>query len=120
MLYLVNQSMVDIGIGEAGLVALTGYAVVFVGLILLMIVVIIVGKIMVSSQSKKAAAQAAPAAAAAAPAPAAAPAAAPGTAGEVKLYDVSERDAAMIMAIVAHKLNKPLNELRFKSIREVK
>lgn len=119
MLYLVNQSMVDIGLGEAGLVALTGYAVVFVGLILLMIVVIIVGKIMVSSQRKKAAAQAAPAAAAAAPAPAA-PAAAPGTAGEVKLYDVSERDAAMIMAIVAHKLNKPLNELRFKSIREVK
>ena len=52
MLYLVNQSMVDIGIGEAGLVALTGYAVVFIGLILLMIVVIIMGKIMVSSQRK--------------------------------------------------------------------
>ena len=30
------------------------------------------------------------------------------------------RDAAMIMAIVANKLQKPLNELRFKSIKEVK
>ena len=28
--------------------------------------------------------------------------------------------AAMLMAIVANKLNKPLNELRFKSIKEVK
>ena len=53
-------------------------------------------------------------------APAAAPAAAPGTAGELKLYDTDPRDAAMVMAIVADKLGKPLNELRFKSIREVK
>ena len=27
--------------------------------------------------------------------------------------------AAMVMAVVAHKLGKPLNELRFISIREV-
>ena len=44
---------------------------------------------------------------------------APGTAGELKLYNVEERDAAMVMAIVADKLGKPLNELRFISIREV-
>lgn len=44
---------------------------------------------------------------------------APGTAGELKLYNVSERDAAMVMAIVADSLGKPLNELRFISIREV-
>ena len=54
----------------------------------------------------------------AAPAPAAP--AAPGTAGQIKLYDTPDRDAAMIMAIVAHKLGKPLNELRFISIKEVK
>ena len=30
------------------------------------------------------------------------------------------RDAAMIMAIVADSLGKPLNELRFISIKEVK
>ena len=47
-------------------------------------------------------------------------AAAPGSAGEVKLSNVPDKDAAMLMAIVAHKLNKPLNELRFKSIKEVK
>lgn len=45
---------------------------------------------------------------------------APGSAGEVKLYDTDPRDAAMIMAIVADELQKPLNELRFISIREVK
>ena len=61
---------------------------------------------------------------AAAPAPAAAPkpvlaAAAPGTAGEVKLFDVADKEAAMLMAIVANKLGKPLNTLRFKSMKEV-
>ena len=45
---------------------------------------------------------------------------APGSAGEVKIYDTDPRDAAMIMAIVADKLQKPLNELRFVSIKEVK
>ena len=45
---------------------------------------------------------------------------APGTAGEVKIYDTDPRDAALIMAIVADKLQKPLNELRFVSIKEVK
>ena len=42
------------------------------------------------------------------------------TAGEVKLHDVPDRTAAMLMAIVADKLGKPLNELRFISIREIK
>ena len=61
---------------------------------------------------------AAPAAAPAAPAPAAEPA--PGSAGELKLYDTDPRDAAMVMAIVADTLGKPINELRFISIKEVK
>ena len=52
------------------------------------------------------------------PAKKAAPA--PGSAGELKLYDTDPRDAALIMAIVADHLGKPLNELRFKSIKEVK
>ena len=65
---------------------------------------------------------AAPAAAPAAAAPAApaVKAFAPGSAGEVKLHDVPDRTAAMLMAIVADKLGKPLNELRFVSIREIK
>ena len=45
---------------------------------------------------------------------------APGSAGQIKLYTTDPKDAAMIMAIVADSLGKPLNELRFISIREVK
>lgn len=45
---------------------------------------------------------------------------APGSAGHVKIHDVEPKTAAMIMAIVANKLDKPLNELRFISIKEVK
>lgn len=44
---------------------------------------------------------------------------APGSAGELVLKDVSERDAAMIMAIVADELKVPLNTLRFISITDV-
>lgn len=111
------QDMVNISIGTGGVVALLGYVVVFIGLILLMIVVMIMSKIMIARAKK-----AAPAAAEAAPAPAAVLPAkkAPGTAGELKLYDTDPRDAAMIMAIMADTLGKPLNELRFISIKEVK
>ena len=45
---------------------------------------------------------------------------APGTAGKLKLHDVEPKTAAMLMAITADKLGKPLNELRFISIKEVK
>ena len=119
-MFFVNAALNDISIGTAGLVALLGYAVVFVGLIALMAVVLVMGKIMVAKKAKTAAAAPAPAAPAAAPAPKAAPVLAAGTAGECKLYNVGDREAAMLMAIVANKLGKPLNELRFKSIKEVK
>ena len=108
--------MENIGILDAGIIALLGYAVVFFGLILLMGVVIAMGKLFQAKEAK-----------AAAPAPAAAPAApaveapkAPGSAGQLKLHDVEPKTAAMIMAIVADKMGKPLNELRFISIKEVK
>ena len=109
-----------ISIPDAAITALLGYAVIFAGLIALMVVVIIMGKIM---DVKKAAPKAE--APKAAPAPVAAPAApvaavAPGSAGSIKLYDTPDKDAAMVMAIVANKLGKPLNELRFISIKEVK
>ena len=45
---------------------------------------------------------------------------APGAAGQLKLYNVEPKTAAMVMAIVADKLQKPINELRFISIKEVK
>ena len=110
-----------LSIGVALLDAILGYAVVFVGLILLMLVITFMGKIMVARSKAAAPAPAKSAPAPAAPAAAPAPQKlAPGSAGEVKLYDTDPRDAAMIMAIVANKLQKPLNELRFKSMKEVK
>ena len=127
MLTSTAPDLVNISIMNAGIVALLGYAVVFFGLILLMCVVTVMGKIFIA-KDKKAAAKAAAAKAAmpsnAAPvaetaAPVAAPAA-PGTAGQLKLHDVSPKTAAMLMAIVADKMGKPLNELRFISIKEVK
>jgi len=117
----VAASGTPIGIPEAAVTAVLGYAVVFFGLFLLMVVVTIMGKIMQASKAKKAEPAPAPAAApvAAAPAePVGEPA--PGSAGKLKLYDTPDRDAAMIMAIVANKMGKPLNELRFISIKEVK
>lgn len=108
-----------LGLGEAGIIALLGYAVVFIGLVLLMLVVVAAGKGMARKKAEPPV-QTAPAA----PAPVeTAPAKAPeakGTGGTMLLHDVSEREAAMVMAVVAHQLNKPLNRLRFKSIREVK
>ncbi len=62
---------------------------------------------------------AAPAAEPAVAAAAAAPLA-PGSAGKLKLYDTPPKTAAMLMAIVANTMGKPLNELRFISIKEVK
>ena len=103
---------------EAGIYALLGYAVVFFGLILLMLVVIIMGKCFTAKKEKKTEAPAAAPAPVAAPA--AAPDAAPGTAGQLKTYDVPPKTCAMLMAIVADKMGKPLNELRFISIKEVK
>ena len=112
--------MDNIGILDAGIVAVLGYAVVFFGLILLMIVITVMGKIFTAKKPAKAPAAAAPAAAAAPVAAAAAPVPAPGSAGPVKLYDTPPKTAAMIMAIVANQMGKPLNELRFISIKEVK
>ena len=117
----------NISILNAAIVALLGYAVVFFGLILLMLVIMAMGKVFVAKSQKVSkqatAAKASLAASAPAAAPVAAPVAevaAPGTAGQLKLHDVNPTTAAMIMAIVADKMGKPLNELRFISIKEVK
>lgn len=109
--------LVNISPGNAAVAALLGYAVVFLGIVALMLVILLTGRVM--HRPKKAAP--APAEPAPAPAAPAAPAPeAPGAAGELKLYGTDPRDAAMVMAIVADTLGKPLKELRFISIREVK
>ena len=107
----------NISILNAAIVAGLGYLVVFVGLIALMAVVIALGKYFQAQDAK------AKAAVPAAAAPAAAPVSAepaPGSAGKLKLHDVEPKTAAMLMAIVADKMGKPINELRFISIKEVK
>ena len=99
-------------IGDFGIVAVLGYAVVFFGLILLMLVIIIIGKAF--SMKVKKAVEAPVEEVPAAPAPAA-----PGAAGSLKTYNVPPKTCAMLMAIVANTMGKPLNELRFISIKEV-
>ena len=111
----------DQTIPNAVLLAVLGYAVVFLGICMLMVVVMALGKFFIAKDQKAAAAaKTAPAAPAAPAAPEKTGPVAPGTAGELKLHDVEPKTAAMLMAIVADKMGKPLNELRFKSIKEVK
>ena len=105
-----------LNLGDAAITAVLGYAVVFLGIVLLMIVVTVIGKVFVMKDRK---AQAATPAAPAVVAEEAPKPTAPGAAGELKLYNVEPKTAAMIMAIVANKMGKPLNELRFISIKEV-
>ena len=115
------EDLVNISIPTAAGTALLGYLVVFFGLVLLMCVLFIMGAVGAKKRAREEAAKAIPAPAEDAPMmtlentlPKA-----KGTAGELKLYNTDPKDAAMIMAIVADTLGKPLNELRFISIREV-
>ena len=112
-MFLINTAMEKIPIGTAALIVALGMAVVFFGLILLMFVTKIAGAIINRKNT------AAPAAAASA-APAVPNAPAPGSAGKIALHDVPDKTAAMLMAIVADRTGKPLNQLRFISIRKVK
>ena len=108
--------MENITLGQGGILAILGYAMVFVGLILLMVLTVVLGKVFTAAAKKKAAPAAAPAVE---DAPAVEAPTAPGAAGQLKLYNVEPKTAAMVMAIVADKMGKPINELRFISIKEV-
>ena len=101
----------DVGIGRALGYSALGFAIVFLMLIVLLAVI----KIMVAVLNRK---KQPVQAAQPAEQPVGTPA--PGSAGHVKLFDVPDATAAMLMAIVADKMQKPLNELRFISIKEVK
>ena len=88
-----------------------------IGLVALLALVVIIAVIRKAISNKQAAA--APVVEEA-PAPVVEAPTAPGSAGQVKLHDVEPKTAAMLMAIVADKMGKPINELRFISIKEVK
>lgn len=114
----------DLNIGKALEYSALGIAIVFAMIIVLMVVVKIMSSVVRSAVSKTAQEAAGvkgdKASAEGKDIPPKESVPAPGSAGDVKLYDVSDRDAAMIMAIVADQMKVPLNELRFLSIREVK
>ena len=96
MLSQVSASGEKISIGDAAVTAIFGYCVVFV-------LENIAKKVeenpltIVPAEAKKA----------------------PGSAGKIKLHSVPDKEAAMIMAIVADAMQKPINELHFISIKEV-
>ncbi len=104
--------MKQIDILEGLGLSVLGIAVVFFGLICLMVVIMIMVRIMNAKKKEVPAAE---------PAPVqetrSAPVYAPGSAGDIKLYNVDPRTAAILMAITADKLQKPLNELRFISVK---
>jgi len=108
--------------GDNVLTAVLGYCVVFAGLMVLMAIVYAMGAVFKKLEARAKPLPAAPAPqiseTKSEPEPVGDPAR--GSAGEIKLYNVSDKEAAMIMAIVASQMGKPLNELRFKSIKEVK
>ena len=96
--------------------SLLGIVIVFLVLAFLILVISIMAKI---TGKKK---QEAEAPAPAGPAEPEAPVfqeLAKGSCGGVNLFDVDDRTAAMLMAIVADKVDRPLNELRFISIKEI-
>ena len=104
--------------GEGVLYAILGMLVVFFALVLIMVIIKILIKVTDKKKAEPALAAEAPVEVPAEPVKRDDPA--PGTSGDIKLYTTDPKEAAMIMAIVADALGKPLNELRFKSIREIK
>ena len=116
------ENIQNIPIGSALAYSLLGIAIVFVALIVLWGIIAIMSAIFRAVRAKNASVlPAAPETPAVpAPAPKAAGELAPGSAGDLMIHDVPEKTAAILMAIVADKMGRPLNELRFISIKEVK
>ena len=112
-------------LSESILLSIVGFGVVFLALGLLAVFITIMAKVVANINAKNAPQKSEEKAAAPAPA---APAKDPNkvplpettSQGQCDLHNVSDRDAALIMAIVADKFDAPLNTLVFKSIKEVK
>ncbi len=115
---------------EALNVSVTGFVVVLLILALLAVLVLLLSKTIraVEGTAKKAkkSVGTSETGAASASATAVSPASAGGTplplntsAGTLDTYNVDERTAAVIMAIVSHESGIPLNRLQFKSIKQI-
>lgn len=121
-----------ITIAEALNVSVTGFVVVLLILALLAILVLLLSKSVrtvegATKKHSKSAQKPKAEKAAVQKAPVSQPAKAPQTAvlpancstGQLDLYDVDEKTAAVIMAIVSHESGIPLNRLQFKSIKVI-
>lgn len=116
-----------ITIGEALNVSITGFVVVLLILALLAVLVLLLSKgvrfVESKTKKKQSSAQKAETAKSAPAKAAAAPTGTPlpetQSAGQLDLYDVDEKTAAVIMAIVSHESGIPLNRLQFKSIKAI-
>ena len=121
-----------ITIAEALNVSVTGFVVVLLILALLAILVLLLSKSVrtvegATKKHSKSAQKLKAEKAAVQKAPVSQPAKAPQTAalpancstGQLDLYDVDEKTAAVIMAIVSHESGIPLNRLQFKSIKVI-
>jgi len=106
-----NENM---GIIEGIGVSVLGIVIVFAVLAVLMAFIVIMAKALDKKAAKTAVETKTDA-----PAEIKAPELAKGSCGGVKLYNVPDKTAAMLMAIVADKFETPLNQLRFISIKEV-
>ena len=100
--------------------AIVGYAVMAIALVLAVLIAVALVKTILKKLKKAAPAEAVESAPDAVAALASPSATAPGSAGQIKLNNVDPKTAAMLMAIVADKTGKPLNELRFISVKEIK
>lgn len=94
-------------------ISLVGFLTVFVVLVVLMSIIVLISKLFSENKKQKTVPDT--------------PTAAPvekhtrvDSYTGVKLVGVTDREAALLMAIVAHNLDKPLDNLRFISIKEVK
>lgn len=99
-------------LGEILLIALVGFVTVFVVLVVLMFIISLISKVFSENKPEKSVPEIAPA-------PAADENERVDSYTGVKLINVSDKDAALIMAIVADGLDMPLDNLRFISIKEV-
>lgn len=115
----------EMTITRALIISVIGFLIVFFILGIIAVFVKIMGRSFDALNAKKGvSAVKAPAGAPASPAaPVQAPAAAKGTplpantsTGDVMLYDVTEEEAAVVMAVVSSRSGIPLNRLKFNSI----
>ena len=106
------------GIGESLIIALLGMGVVFSVLIILIFCITITSKV-VNAGKKKSERCVHPDDVSLEAAGLETKIYARGSSGEVKIFDVPDRTAAMVMAVVSNQIGIPLNQLRFSSIKEI-